>query len=362
MGWTILFAVLMFGFLITIHEFGHYLFARLFKVSIKEFSIGMGPKIFTKVSKKTGIAYSLRWLPLGGYVSMEGEDEESQDENALSKKSPWQRLIIMAAGGLFNLIVGVLLCAVFVCMTLDSLGSTEIADFTEEATSRYYLQEGDIIKEVNGKDVGIANELNFRVMWEAKTPETVTIKGEGGALVTLENVGLLDLTVVRNGETITLVDVPFAMSSEDGIGVGNPDFYVYREEATFSTVLRHIFCEARNNVNQVWASLGGLLTGRVGIQNMSGPVGITEQMGQAASLGFEYLIFFAALIAINLGIFNLLPIPALDGGRILFLLIEAIRGKPLNRQLEGKINTIALLLLFGLMILILIKDTVGLFI
>ena len=121
---VIVFAILMFGFLITIHEFGHYLFARLFKVSIKEFSIGMGPKIFTKVSKKTGISYSLRWLPIGGYVSMVGEDEESDDENALNKKSPWKRLVILAAGGLFNLIVGVLLCAVFVLMTMNRLTMT----------------------------------------------------------------------------------------------------------------------------------------------------------------------------------------------------------------------------------------------
>lgn len=359
---VIVFAILMFGFLITIHEFGHYLFARLFKVSIKEFSIGMGPKIFTKVSKKTGISYSLRWLPIGGYVSMVGEDEESDDENALNKKSPWKRLVILAAGGLFNLIVGVLLCAVFVLMTMNRLGSTVIADFTENATSSYYLQEGDQIVEVNGKNVGIANELNFRVMWEAKTPETVTVTDSDGNEVTLENVGLLDLTVIRDGEKILLRDVPFAMTTEDGIGIGNPDFYVYRERATFSTVIRHIFCEARNDVNQVWSSLVGLLTGRVGIQNMSGPVGITEQMGQAASLDFAYLIFFAALIAINLGLFNLLPIPALDGGRIVFVLIEAIRGKPVNRELEGKIHTGAMLCLFALMIFVLIKDTVGLFV
>lgn len=359
---VILFAILMFGFLIMIHEFGHYLFARLFKVSIKEFSIGMGPKIFTKVSKKTNIAYSLRWLPIGGYVSMVGEDEESDDENALTKKSPWKRLCIMAAGGIFNLIVGVILCAVFVLMTMNQLGSTVIADFTENATSSYYLREGDKIVEVNGKNVGIANELNFRVMWEAKKPVTTTVTGDDGATITLENVGLLDLTVMRNGEKILLTEVPFAMTTEEGIGIGNPDFLVYREKATFPTVVRHIFCEARNDVNQVWSSLGGLLTGRVGIQNMSGPVGITEQMGQAASLGFAYLIFFAALIAINLGLFNLLPIPALDGGRIVFLLIEAVRGKPVNREVEGKIHTVALLLLFALMIFVLIKDTLGLFI
>lgn len=355
---VILFAILMFGFLITIHEFGHYLFARLFKVGIKEFSVGMGPKIFSHRSKKTDILYSLRLLPFGGYVSMVGEDEASDDENALSKKSPWQRLIIMAAGGVFNIIVGVILCGVFVGMTTQSLGSTVIYDFDKDATSAYYLKKGDEITEVNGHDVGILSELSFRIMWEAEEP--VTVKLNDGR--ELENVALLDMTVIRDGKEILICDVPFSMATEQGIGMGQMDFMVYAEPASFSSVLRHTFCHARNNVNQVWASLGGLLSGRVGVSQMSGPVGITEQMTEAAGYGFEYLIFFAALIAINLGLFNLLPIPALDGGRIVFLLIEAVRGKPINPEIEGKIHTVALILLLGLSVFVLFKDVFALFI
>jgi len=155
--------------------------------------------------------------------------------------------------------------------------------------------------------------------------------------------------------------VPVTMSVEEGIGVGAQDFYVYREEATFGSVVRHIFAEVRGNVNQVWATLGGLFTGRVGVQHMSGPVGITEQMTQVASQGYRYLVYFAALIAVNLGLLNLLPIPALDGGRIFFLLIEAIRGKPIDRNIEGRIHAVALMLLLGLSFFILIKDTLGIF-
>lgn len=359
---VILFAILMFGFLITIHEFGHYLFARIFQVGIHEFSVGMGPKLLSHRSKKTGILYSLRLLPFGGYVSMVGEDEASDDENALGKKSAWKRLIIMAAGGVFNIVVGVILCGVFVGMTTHSLGSTTIYDFTENATSKYYLEPGDKITEVNGYDVGILSELSFRIMWEAEEPTTVVVENELGEKVTLENVGLVDITLIRDGKEMLICDVPFSMATEQGIGMGQMDFQVYREYASFSSVMRHTFCQARNNVNQVWASLGGLLSGRVGVSQMSGPVGITEQMSEAAGYGFEYLIFFAALIAINLGIFNLLPIPALDGGRIVFLLIEAIRGKPIKPEIEGRIHTVALLLLLVLSVFVLFKDIFALFV
>ena len=309
---VILFAILMFGFLITIHEFGHYLFARIFKVGVKEFSVGMGPKILSHRSKKTKILYSLRLFPFGGYVSMVGEDESFSDEqehvlakerkddepvftekDALYKKPAWQRLIIMAAGGVFNIIVGVILCGVFVGMTTQSLGSTTIYDFKENATSQYYLEPGDEIVAVNGHSVGILSELSFRIMWEAETPTTAVVENKLGEKITLENVGLMDITLIRDGKKMLISDVPFSMATEQGIGMGQMDFQVYREYATFESVTRHTFCQARNNVNQIWASLGGLFTGRVNLSHMSGPVGITEQMTEAAGLGLEYLIYFA---------------------------------------------------------------------
>ena len=378
---VILFAILMFGFLITIHEFGHYLFARIFKVGVKEFSVGMGPKILSHRSKKTKILYSLRLFPFGGYVSMVGEDESFSDEqehvlakerkddepvftekDALYQKPAWQRLIIMAAGGVFNIIVGVILCGVFVGMTTQSLGSTTIYDFKENATSQYYLEPGDEIVAVNGHSVGILSELSFRIMWEAETPTTAVVENKLGEKITLENVGLMDITLIRDGKKMLISDVPFSMATEQGIGMGQMDFQVYREYATFESVTRHTFCQARNNVNQIWASLGGLFTGRVNLSHMSGPVGITEQMTEAAGLGLEYLIYFAALIAINLGVFNLLPIPALDGGRIFFLLIEAVRGKPISPDVEGKIHTVALVFLLALSVFVLFKDIFALFV
>ena len=376
---VILFAILMFGFLITIHEFGHYLFARIFKVGVKEFSVGMGPKILSHRSKKTKILYSLRLFPFGGYVSMVGEDESFSDEqehvlakerkddepvftekDALYKKPAWQRLIIMAAGGVFNIIVGVILCGVFVGMTTQSLGSTTIYDFKENATSQYYLEPGDEIVAVNGHSVGILSELSFRIMWEAETPTTAVMENKLGEKITLENVGLMDITLIRDGKKMLISDVPFSMAREQGIGMGQMDFQVYREYATFESVTRHTFCQARNNVNQIWASLGGLFTGRVNLSHMSGPVGITEQMTEAAGLGLEYLIYFAALIAINLGVFNLLPIPALDGGRLIVILVEMITKKRLPPKVEGIINSVGLFILLGLSLVIMVKDVIQL--
>ncbi len=366
---TIVFAILMFGFLITTHELGHYLFARLFHVSIEEFSVGMGPKLFSHKSKKTGIAYSLRLLPLGGYVSMVGEDGEAEDPNALCHKKPWQRLIIMAAGGLTNLLTGLILCLVYVLMIKSTLLSTQIGGFIEPedwdheeryAVSSYVLKPGDEVLEVNGNKVSIYSEFAFEVMWGVEKADTLTVQDENGNPVVLKDVALLDVKVRREGEVKNLA-VPFRVTSAEGLTVGMPDVRVYAEKANFGSVMKHTFHESGGFVRQIWASLGGLFTGRVGLSDLSGPVGITQQMNEAASYGFEYVIYLAALIAINLGVVNLLPIPALDGGRIVFLLIEWIRGKPVNREIEGRIHTTALLLLFALMIFILIKDIIGLF-
>ena len=280
---------------------------------------------------------------------------------------PFRMILRLAGGdgnalfGLIGFVIGIL-CGVFVGMTTNSLGSTTIYQFTENATSQYYLEPGDKIVEVNGHDVGIVSELSFRIMWEAKNPTTAVVVTESGEKKTLENVGLVDITVIRDGKEMLICDVPFSMATEQGIGMGQMDFQVYRERASFSTVTRHTLCLARSNVSQIWASLGGLFTGRVNISHMSGPVGINEQMSEAAGFGFEYLIYFAALIAINLGVFNLLPIPALDGGRIFFLLIEAIRGKPISPEIEGKIHTVALVLLLALSVFVLFKDIFALFV
>ena len=344
----ILFALLIFGFLIFIHELGHYLFARLFKVSINEFSIGMGPKIFSKKSKKTGILYSLRLLPIGGYVSMEGEDGESQDENAFQKKAPWKRLIILAAGGTTNILAGFLAMFFLVCATSGSLGSTTVAEFlppegeTAALSETSGLKAGDQILRVGHVSVHTANELVYEIMSQGYEPLTLTVR--------------------RDGEKTVLEDVRFPTLTEAGAVFGDADFRVYAEEGTFSNILKHSFFRSFSTVKMIWDSLFDLVGGRYGVEAISGPVGVTQVISEAAEKReAANLVYLAIVIAVNLGVVNLLPLPALDGGRIVFVLIEMIFRKPVDRKIEGYIHAAGLIVLLILIALVTVKDVIGLF-
>lgn len=339
----IIIAILIFGLLIFIHEGGHFLFARLFKVTVNEFSIGMGPKLVSKKSKKSGISYSLRAFPIGGFVSMAGEDEESDDPNALNKKPVWQRMIIVAAGGVVNLVAGILVMFILVfSSTSMGLGSTTVAEFRDGALSQSSgLKAGDTIVEVEGRNVHIADELVYEIMRLGIEP--------------------VDLTVVRDGEKTVIEDVEFPQMSEQGVAFGDADFYVYGQERTFTNLVKHSFYRSTYTVRMIWESLYDLVTGRYGIEAVSGPVGVTEALTQAAQTGSYNFIYLVVVISMNLGVMNLLPLPALDGGRLVFLLIEAVRRKPINPKVEGVIHTAGLALLMLLMIFICVKDVIKLF-
>ena len=339
----IIIAILIFGLLIFIHEGGHFLFARLFKVTVNEFSIGMGPKLVSKKSKKSGISYSLRAFPIGGFVSMAGEDEESDDPNALNKKPVWQRMIIVAAGGVVNLVAGILVMFILVfSSTSMGLGSTTVAEFRDGALSQSSgLKAGDTIVEVEGRNVHIADELVYEIMRLGIEP--------------------VDLTVVRDGEKTVIEDVEFPQMSEQGVAFGDADFYVYGQERTFTNLVKHSFYRSTYTVRMIWESLYDLVTGRYGIEAVSGPVGLTEALTQAAQTGSYNFIYLVVVISMNLGVMNLLPLPALDGGRLVFLLIEAVRRKPINPKVEGVIHTAGLALLMLLMIFICVKDVIKLF-
>lgn len=336
----IVFAVLIFGFLILIHELGHYIFARKFDVEIEEFSIGMGPKIISRTSKKTGILYSLRLLPIGGYVAMNGEDCESESERAFGKKKVWQRIVITAAGGVINVIVGIILMCAFVIASPRLVGTT-VGQFNEDAVSQYYgLEIGDEIIKVGSTRVFTSQELVYEIMHDGIEP--------------------IDITVVRDGERVVLENVEFLSQDTGGATFGAPDFKVFVVEKNFKNVLVHSVGYSRLAARQVWESLVDLVSGRYGINEMSGPVGTTEVIGEAAKQGIIYVIYLAGLISVNLGILNLLPIPALDGGRIVFLIVEAIRKKKLPNDLEAKIHYVGIILLMGLMAVITCKDIINL--
>jgi len=329
--------------LIFIHEFGHFIFARIFNVAIKEFAIGMGPRILSKKSKKSGIRYSLRILPIGGFVSMVGEDEETEDERALNKKPVWQRLIIMAAGAFMNLMLGVIITSVIV-ISGDVLASTQIVRFNEDnsLSQTSGLAIGDEIVKINDTKINIINDLVFAVMRDGIEP--------------------VDVTVIRAGEKIKIENVKFPTVVEDGELFGNIDFKVGTEEKNFINVLRHSVFQSVSSVNMIWQSLLDLITGRYGIDQISGPVGTTTVITEAAERGPIYLLNICALISLNLGIFNLLPLPALDGGRIVFLFVELIRRKPLKPEYEGYVHFAGIVVLMLFMLFITYKDFMKLFV
>ncbi len=342
--WYIVLALLIFGFLIFIHECGHFITARIFGVTIHEFAIGMGPKVFTHKSRKSGIAYSIRALPIGGFVAMEGEDEESTDENAFNKKPVWQRIIVTVAGAFMNVLVAVIAMSILVA-SQDILPSNTIGAFAYNDDGVCYTESagfkiGDEIIEVEGTRVHIANETIYEIMRKGIEP--------------------LDITVVRDGEKIILEDVVFPHITEAGATYGTVDFKVIPETKTLLTVIKHAVFRSTSTIKMIWESLFDLVTGRYGMEAVSGPVGVTKALGEAAEQGISDLVYLAVVISMNLGVMNLLPLPALDGGRLFFQLIELVRRKPVKPEIEGYIHFAGLVFLMILMVVIAVKDIIGL--
>lgn len=341
--WYVLFAILLFGILIIVHELGHFLTARLFHVKIREFSIGMGPKLVWGQSKKSGTTYALRALPIGGYVSMLGEDEACEEEGSFSAKPVWQRFLITAAGSLTNLLIGFLIMAVLV-FSLDHIFSPTVTSFGPQSTSNAEggLEVGDTILRVGPRRVHTANDMIYAI-------------GRYGT----EQV---DLIVLRNGEKMKLEDVSFPTYTEHGIVFGDRDFNVMETDRNVFTLLRHTWYQSTMTVRMVYDSLGDLLTGKYGIEEVSGPVGVTQVITETAkSKDVDNILYLFVILAINLGIMNLLPFPALDGGRLVFQIWEWISGKPVKTQIEGYIHFAGILILLALMAVISVKDIIYLF-
>lgn len=333
--------MLVFGILIFIHELGHFLAARACGVAIREFAVGMGPKLISWRSKKHDTQYALRLLPIGGYCSMEGEDEESDNENSFNRKNVWQKMAIIIAGPVMNILLAILLMFVMVSC-FGSLVSTTVGAFTETATSDDCgLAIGDTVVKVNNVSVHTGNGLVYEIMHQGDEA--------------------VDLTVIRDGERIVLSDVVFPVFTDSGASFGEADFKLYAAPKTLGNVLKHGFFRSFSTAKMIWDSLVDLLSGRYGVESVSGPVGITQEIGKAAKAGISTLLYMCVVISMNLGIFNLLPIPALDGGRLVFRIIEALRGgKPLKPEWEGYIHTVGILVLLALMVLVSCKDVVSL--
>lgn len=305
----------------------------------------MGPKLFSKKSAKTEIVYSIRAIPFGGFVSMAGEDDESDDENAYHKKPVWQRIIITAAGALVNIILGTLVMSVIV-MSSDYLYSTRIHSFDTAVEGTVSSEEqglavGDEIVKINGTRVYTSNDLLYELMRSGIDP--------------------VDITVVRDGERLIVEDVTFPTFEEQGTSFGAPDFFVGPEEKNFANTAKHVYARSYSSIKMVYDSVYDLVTGRYSVEAVSGPVGVTEALGDAAKSGGVDFIYLAAFISINVGVMNLLPLPALDGGRLVFHLIELIARKPIPRKIEAYIHGAGLMLLMLLLVLVTFKDIVSIF-
>ena len=340
---SVLTGILIFCVIVTIHEGGHFIAAKLCGIYVSEFAIGMGPAIYKKQGKET--LFTIRAFPIGGFCSM-GEDEEATDENSFRNKPVWKRMIVIVAGAFMNLILGLILSVVFFLVTGKGVTST-IAYFADDAVSpNYGLELGDQIVRVNGLKILTASDI----IYQFRNDED----------------GVVDFVVRRNGQLMNINNVKFNMmlDEETGKQTLNYDFKVYSEKISVKNLLPYSIKTAAYDARIVLMSLRDIIRGRYGINDLSGPVGIVSSITEITQkFGFDwsYIIEMAMLITINVGIFNLLPLPALDGGRFVFLLIEAVRRKQFKAETEGIVHFVGLSLFMVLMLIVTFNDIKSLF-
>ena len=350
---AILFAILIFGFLIFIHELGHFVTAKLSGVQVNEFALFMGPAIFKKKVGET--TYSLRCIPIGGYCAMEGEDEDTDNPRSFQKAAWWKRLIVLLAGAFMNFVIGVLLIAI-VTAPSKAFIMPVIAETEPGCTivQEGGLQVGDRFVELDGEKIYLYSDFS-----------TILMLNPGD---------YHDIVVERDGKKITFENYHLEkheFANPDGTTGMRYGFSFGYEEANFSNKLEFVWDSTCNIVRSVRLSLQMLLTGQAGLKDMSGPVGIVSVMNDVASSAettvdaLLNLLYFGGFLGINLAIMNLLPIPALDGGRAVCLLltvvIEKITRKKLDPKYEGYIHGVGMVLLLGLMAIVMFKDVFQIF-
>ena len=350
---SVLFAILLFSILIFVHELGHFVAAKLSGVQVNEFSMFMGPAIFKKQIGET--LYSIRCIPIGGYCAMEGEDGGSDNPRSFEKAAWWKRFIILVAGAAMNFLVGVLIFAVLY-LPGNQVVVPVISEFTDCCIFNHEdgLQVGDEILELDG--------------------EKIYINGDISLIFNLNQKINHDVVVLRNGQKLTFNDLPMAHTHQNEDGT---EFLHYGltfgevREVDFLGKVNFVWKVVMDNIRSVRLSLQMLFSGQAGLQDMSGPVGIVQMMSDVADESDSSLtallnmLSFGGMIALNLAIMNLLPIPALDGGRVLGLLVttavETITGKKIDPKYEGYLHGAGMLLLLGLMAVVMFKDIFAIF-
>jgi regulator of sigma E protease len=340
---TLIYFILILGIIVLVHEFGHFIFAKMFGVHVYEFSIGMGPKIFGKKRKNKNdeTEYCLRAIPIGGFVQLAGEevDDDSKipKEKKLYNKPIWQRFLIMFFGAGNNFILAILI--LLFCGIV--FGSPNMDPVVNKLTPNYPMAEagievGDEFLKVNGNKISTVDDV--RVYFAVATPgEAIELemKKASGEIVTYE---VSPIKEEVDGETNYKFGIEFTKKLEKG----------------FFAPIKYAFIKTGSLFNQMFIKFKLLFTGQVGMDNLSGPVGIYTVVGETREAGIENILFLIAYLSINLGIMNILPIPALDGGHILFLLIELVTKKKVNEKFEAIATTI----FFGLLILLMIYITI----
>jgi regulator of sigma E protease len=339
----IILAIVAFGLLVAIHEFGHFIAAKLLGVKVNEFAVGMGPKLLKKQGRET--LYSLRAIPLGGFCAMEGEDEEVPDPRSFTAKRRWRRVIILMAGSAMNFLLGLLILVALYANIKYTVGNTvmELAEEFPDA-GESGLMVGDEIISVNGERIYYSDDFS---MFMSLADERV------------------DVVLARGGERVELKDYLLVRRPmPDGSMRFGISFNVI--EGTAAERLRFSWYNAVNLVRMTRVSLTQLVTGRAGLRDLSGPVGIVSiindvgQTDEPTSMKLRNIAYFVAIIAVNLAVMNMLPIPALDGGRIFFTIItgfiETVTRKRINPKYEGYVHAAGFALLLGLMAIVMVSD------
>jgi regulator of sigma E protease len=346
----ILIAVFMFGLLIFVHELGHFIMARTFNVKVNEFALGMGPTILKK--KKGETVYALRALPVGGFCAMEGEDEDSEDPRAFGSKPIWQRCLILVAGAAMNFIMGLVILLILYAPVRSHI-APEISGFAEgfPYEGENMLMRGDTLKKINGYNIYTYSDVGMFLDRGLDGTYTFTVRRDGK-------------DVQLSGVPLQKREYPTEVALEDGTAeirnVLRYGIQFTEKSAGFFDKIRLAMLEALDFVRLIKVSLFDLFSGQASVSDMSGPVGIATIITTTAKTSFSNMWFLVALIAVNLGVMNLLPIPALDGGRVIFLVIEKIRRKPVNPKYEGMVHMASLAVLLLFMVYVSFNDIVRL--
>ncbi len=381
---TIIVTILMFLVMVSLHEFGHFAVGKLLNFKILEYSIGFGPVLWKRQGKET--QYSLRAAPLGGYCKFEGEDGDSEDARAFSNQSVWKRILVVAAGGIMNVILGFAIFVVIAAAT--SPMTTNVIDKVVEHSyiEDVGIKSGDEVIKINGKRINFYDDIKlYTSEFQKDTDAVITVKRGGEKLdfkirpteqtytYTYTESGVEVTDSINGFETTEFA--PYSdtvVKDESKIGQSETStgyiigFYPKSEEITFFNVWGQAWNETRFVVKLVYRSLWEMVTGKIGMDQMSGPVGIVSEVNTAANASNDIwlntlnVLNLVGLLTINLGVFNLLPIPALDGGRLFFMLIELIRRKPIPPEKEGMVHAIGMMLLFGLIIVVSFNDVMRL--